>query len=111
MRQPAWIRHRVMQTAPWRRWSFALVTVSVLGTLLAGVTLILDGWIDALALYAACVLLLTLMLGHFAGQQAQPVAFAQDGRADPGSRPAGLVLTGADGAAVPIALGNVPPLD
>ena len=97
-----------MQTAPWRRRSFALVTVSVLGTLLAGVTLIFDGWIDALALYAACVLLLTLMLGHFAGRQMQPVAFAEEVRADPGSRPASLVLTGAGCAAVPMALGNAP---
>lgn len=111
MRQPAWIRHRVMQTAPWRRRLFVLVAVSVLGTLLAGVTLALDGWMDALALYAACVLLLTLMLCHFAGQQMQPAALAKEGRADPGGRPAGLVLTGADRAAIPATLGNAPPLD
>ena len=111
MRQPAWIRHRVMQATPWQRWSFALVTVSVLGTLLAGVTLIFDGWIDALALYAACVLLLALMLCHFAGQQMQPAAFARNNRADPGRRPAGLVLSGADRAAIPAALGNAAPID
>lgn len=97
-------------TAPWQRWSFALVTVSVLGTLLAGMVLVFDGWLDALALYAVCVLLLVLMLCHFAGQQTQAVAFAKDDRADPGRHPAGLVLTGADHAA-PAALGNAPPLN
>ncbi len=119
MRKPAWIRHRVMQT-PWQHWSFALITVSVLGTLLAGFALAFDGWIDALALYAACVLLLALMLGHFAGRQMQPRlgASADDGRADPGACPASLVLTGAPGtwsgadrAAIPAALGNVSSMD
>ena len=100
-----------MQTAPRQRWSFALVTVSVLGTLLAGVTLIFDGWIDALVLYAVCVFLLTLMLSHFAGQRMKPVTLAKDGRSGPGSRPTGLVLTGADRAAIPVAFGNAPPLD
>ncbi len=119
MRKPAWIRHRVMQT-PWQHWSFALVTVSVLGTLLAGLALAFDGWIDALALYAACVLLLALMLGHFTGQQMQPrlVAFADEGRADPGGCSASLVLTGAPGtwagadrAAIPAVLGSAPSMD
>lgn len=102
-----------MQATPWQRWSFALVIVSVLGTLLAGLTLVLDGWVDALALYVVCVLVLTLMLSHFAGQQMQsrPVASGKDGRADPGSRPAGLVLTGTDRAAMPRSLSNAPPLD
>ena len=100
-----------MQTTPWQRRSFALVTVSVTGTLLAGVTLIFDGWIDALALYAACVLLLALMLCHFAGRLTEPVAFVKDGRADPGSCPTGLALTGADRAAIPAALGNAAPMD
>jgi len=109
-----------MQT-PRQHWSFALVTVSVLGTLLAGFALAFDGWIDALALYAACVLLLALMLGHFAGQQMQPrlAAFADEGRADPGGCPASLVLTGgtpgtwigADRAAIPATLGNAPSMD
>lgn len=111
MRQPAWIRHRVMQATPWKRWSFALVTVSVLGTVLAGVTVVFDGWIDALALYAACVLLLALMLCHLAGRQMRPVAFAKSSRADPGGRPASLVLSGADRARIPAALGNAAPLD
>ena len=109
-----------MQVTPWHRWSSTLVAISALGTLLAGVTLMLDGWFDALALYVACVLLLALMLCHIAGQQAQPrpVAFARDGRADSGSRPAGLVLTaapgtwaGADRTAIPVAFGNAPPTD
>lgn len=111
MRNPAWIRRRVVQTSPWRHWSFALVAVSVLGTLLAGVVLIFDGWFDALALYAVCVILLTLMLCRFAGQQMQPAASAEDGRADLGRRPAGLVLTGVDRAAASAALGNAPPLN
>jgi hypothetical protein len=119
MRKPAWIGHRVMQT-PRQRWSFALITVSVLGTLLAGFSLALDGWVDALALYAACVLLLALMLGHYAGQQMQPrlVAFADDGRADLGACPASLVLTGApspwagaDRSAIPVTLGNTASMD
>ncbi len=107
-----------MQATPWQHWSFALVTVSVLGTLLAGVALIFDGWIDALALYVACVLLLALMLCHFAGQRMQPVASAKDGRANPGGRPACLVLTGAPGAwtgadraAIPATFGNAAPTD
>ena len=109
-----------MQTTPWRRWSFALVTVSVLGTLRAGVTRVFDGWIDALCLYVVCVLLLVLMLHHIAGQQMQPrpVVFPADGRADPGSRPASLALTGAPGtwadtdrAAAPATFGNAPPAD
>ena len=106
-----------MQT-PWQHWSFALVTVSVLGTLLAGLALAFDGWIDALALYVACVLLLALMLGHFAGQPPRLAAFADDGRADPGACPASLVLTGtpgtwtgADRVAVPATLGNVSSMD
>ena len=117
MRKPAWIRHRVMQT-PWQHWSFALITVSVLGTLVAGFALAFDGWIDALALYAACVLLLALMLGHFAGQPPRLVAFADDGRTDPGACPASLVLTGtpgawtgADRAAIPAALGGTPSME
>lgn len=109
-----------MQITPWQRWLFALVTVSVLGTLLAGATLMFDGWVDALALYTACVLLLTLMLCRIAGQQTQPrsVVFAKEGRVDAGSRPPGLVLTGApeawagaDRAAVPAGFGNAPSTD
>ena len=109
-----------MQPASLQRWLFALVTVSVLGTLLAGATLMVDGWIDALSLYVACVFLLVLMLHHIAGQQMQPrpAAFAGDGRADPGSRPASLALTGAPGtwggtdhAAVPAAFGSAPSTD
>ena len=107
-----------MHATPWQHWSFALVTVSVLGTLLAGAALIFDGWVDALALYVACVLMLALMLCHFAGQQMQPAASAKDGRAAPVSCPASLVLTGAPGAwtgadhaAMPATLGNAAPTD
>ena len=86
-------------TMPWRRWSFALVAVSVLGTLLAGSALILDGWIDALALYGACVLLLALMISRFGGSPMQPrfAVFAHGNRADSGA-PTRLALTGAVGA-------------
>ena len=120
MRKPAWIGRRVMQATPWRRWSFALVTVSVLGTLLAGFALAFDGWIDALALYAACVLMLALMLSHLGGQPVQPrlVACTNDGGAGPGGCPTGLALTGTPGpwagagrTAVPAALGNPAPTD
>ena len=85
--------------------------VSVLGTLLAGTALVFDGWIDALALYAACVLLLAFMLCQFAGQQMKPVAFARNDRADPGSRPASLMLSGTDRPAVSATLGNAAPMD
>ena len=109
-----------MQPASRQRWLLALVGVSVLGTLLAGATLMLDGWIDALSLYVACVFLLVLMLHHLAGQQMQlrPVVFSGDRRADPGGRPASLALTGAPGtwagtdrAAAPAAFGNAPSTD
>ena len=121
MQKSAWIRRRVVQTpARWQRGPSALAAVSIGGTLLAGLALIFDGWIDALALYAACVLALVLMLSHIAWRQAQPqaVASASDGMADPGSRPASLVLTGASGAwagtdraAVPAAFGSTAPTD
>ena len=119
MRQPAWIGRRVMQT-PWQRWSFALVSVSVLGTLLAGFALAFDGWIDALALYVVCVLMLALMLSHLGGQRMQPglAAFTDDDGAGPGGRPTGLALTGtpgpwavADRAAVPAVLGSAAATD
>jgi hypothetical protein len=105
-----------MQTpTPWQRWLFILLAVSVLGTLLAGLALIFDGWIDALALYVTCVLVLALLLCHFAGQRMQPglAASIHDGRADRAGCPAGLALTGAPGiwsganrAAIPAALSN-----
>lgn len=86
--------------ASWQRWSFTLLTISVLGTFVAGVTLILDGWFDALALYVACVLTLALLLSHFAKQQAslRTSASANEGRVDSSDGPPGLVLTRAPGA-------------
>ena len=120
MRKPAWIGCRVMQATPWRRWSFALVTVSVLGTLLAGLALAFDGWIDAVALYIACVLMLALMLSHLGGQPTRPrlAGFTDDGGGGPGGCPTGLALTGspgpwagADCASIPAALGNAAPTD
>ena len=119
MRKPVWIGRRVMQT-PWQRWSFALVSISGLGTLLAGFTLAFDGWIDALALYAVCVLMLALMLSHLGGQRMQPrlAAFTDDDGAGTGGRPAGLALTGtpgtwagADCAAVPAVPGSAAATD
>ena len=104
MRKLIWLRQRVTQAAKlWQGWSFALLAVSVLGTLLAGSALVLDGWFDALALYIVCVLLLALMLSHFAGQRMQPrlAAFAHGAGADPGG-PAGLALTGAARAVMPV---------
>ena len=120
MRKPAWIGRRVMQATPWQRWSFALVSVSVLGTLLAGFTLAFDGWFDALALYVACVLMLALMLSHLSGLRMEPhlAPFADEGGAGPGGCPAGLALRGtpgpwggADRAAVPAVLGSAAPTD
>ena len=119
MRKPAWIGHRVMQT-PWQRCSFALVSVSVLGTLLAGLALAFDGWIDALALYVACVFMLALMLSHLGGQQMQPrlATLTDDDGAGPGGCPASLALTGTPGpwagtdrAAIPAALSNAAATD
>ena len=106
-------------TTPQQRWSSALVAVSVIGTLLACLALILDGWVDALSLYVVCVLMLALMLNQFAGQRMQPRPgkFADDSRAGPGG-PAGLVLTGAPGvwtgadrAAIPATLGSAASTD
>ena len=118
MRKPAWIGRRVKQATPWRHWSFALVSVSVLGTLLAGFALVFDGWFDALALYVVCVLMLALMLSHVGGQRTRALApFADDGGAGPGDCPTGLALTAApnpwaaaDRAALP-ALGRASPTD
>ncbi len=120
MRKPAWIGRRVMQTTPWRHWSFALVTVSVLGTLLAGLALAFDGWIDALALYIACVLMLALMLSHVGGPQMRPrlEPFADDGGGGTGGCPTGLALTvtpgpwaGVDRAVLPAVLSEASPTD
>lgn len=107
--------------APWQHWSLTLLTVSVLGTFVAGLTLFFDGWIDALALYVACVLVLALLLGHVANQRTPPrtAAFVHEGRADPGGRPSSLMPTrapggawaGTDRTAVTAALGNATPLD
>lgn len=118
MRQPAWIRHRVMRPpAPWQCWSLALPAVSILGTFVAGATLLLDGWFDALALYIACVLTLALLLNRVSNQQAPPQvgASANEGRADAGDGVPSLVLTRAPGAwagtdrtAVTAALGTRP---
>ncbi len=88
-----------MQTpAPWQCRAFILLGISILGTLLAGLVLILDGWVDALALYVACVLALVLLLCRFAEPRTQPQIAVSigNGRADPGG-PAGLVLTRANG--------------
>lgn len=109
-----------MQTPSlWQCWSFILTGISVLGTLLAGLVLIIDGWVDALALYAACVLVLVLLLCRFAEPRTQsPVAASVgDGRADPVG-PAGLVLTrateawtGADHTAARAAPSHATPTD
>lgn len=106
--------------ASWQRRSFALLAVSIGGTALAGVALAFDGWLDALALYVACVLVLVLLLCRFAEQWTEPqfVAPAGGHRTDPGACPAGLVLTGTPGAwpgvnhaAVPAALRKTAPTD
>ncbi len=83
-----------------QRWSLTLLAVSVLGVFVAGVTLLFDGWFDALALYLVCVLTLALLLSHLAGQQASPGtgASVNEGRADAGDGPPSLVLTRTPGA-------------
>ena len=120
MRKPAWIGRRVMQATPWRHWLFALITVSVLGTLLAGIALAFDGWVDAFALYVACVLMLALMLSHFEGQRRQPrlAPLADDGGAGSGGCPTGLALAvtprpwaGTDHVGLPPVLSSASPTD
>lgn len=83
-----------------QRWSLTLLAISVLGTFVAGVTLLLDGWFDALALYVACVLTLALLLSHISRQQVSPRtgASVNEGGADFDNGPPGLVLTRTPGA-------------
>lgn len=90
----------MQSSASRQRWSFTLLAISVLGTFVAGVTLLLDGWFDALALYIVCVLTLALLLSRISGQQASPRtgASVNEGRADFDDGPPGLVLTRTPGA-------------
>lgn len=104
----------------WQPWLLTLLAVSVLGTFVVGFALILDGWIDALALYVVCVLVLMLLLARFAEQRTPPLIAAPlgDGRADPGGCPSNLMLTrapgtwaGAEQTAATAALGNAARMD
>ena len=71
MRQIGWLRRGIIRTCTsQRRWSTTLFGVSVFGTLVATLLLIFDGWIDALAVYLICGLILAMLLSQLAGQQA-----------------------------------------
>ena len=72
MRQIGWLRRGIIRTSAFRQhWSTTLFGVSVFGTLVATLLLIFDGWIDALAVYLVCGLVLTMLLSQLAGQQAR----------------------------------------
>ncbi len=72
MRQIGWLRRGIIRTCVSRQhWSTTLFGVSVFGTLVATLLLIFDGWIDALAVYLICGLVLTMLLSQLAGQQAK----------------------------------------
>lgn len=72
MRQIGWLRRGIIKTCGSRQhWSTTLFGVSVFGTLVASILLIFDGWIDALAAYLVCGLILAMLLSQLAGQQAR----------------------------------------
>jgi len=59
-----------MQT-PWQHGASFFVGISVAGTFAALLILIFDGWVDALAIYIICSLLLAILLSQSAAQQEQ----------------------------------------
>lgn len=72
MQQPDRFRRETTQTQPrWRHSAPFFIGISVAGTVLAILTLMLDGWIDALAIYIVCLLLLVILLSQYADQQEQ----------------------------------------
>lgn len=72
MQQTGWLRRGIIRTsASQQRWSTILFGVSVFGTVIATLMLIFDGWIDALAVYLVCGLILATLLSQLAGRQAR----------------------------------------
>ena len=63
-------RQAIKECAHQQHYSKVLFGVSILGTVLATVLLVVDGWMDALAIYVVCGLMLTVFLSRYAGQQA-----------------------------------------
>ncbi len=72
MRQVGWLRRGIIGiSASQQRCSTTLFGVSVLGTFVATLLLIFDGWVDALAVYVVSGLILATLLSQLAGQQAR----------------------------------------
>ena len=94
MRQPDWfkLRSAPMQT-PWQHGASFFIGISTAGTFVALFVLIIDGWVDALAIYIICSLLLAILLSQSAAQHeqsnAKPAVEAAASKA--GSRQLGLV--------------------
>ncbi len=78
----------------WQDRAIFFVGASVAGTFLALLVLILDGWIDALAIYIVCSLSLAILLSQFAARQEQLRAEppVNDGSTVPGNRQNGLIF-------------------
>ena len=70
MRQPDWFKlSSTPMQAPWQHRASFFIGISVVGTFLALIVLIFDGWVDALAIYVICSLLLAILLSQLAAQQ------------------------------------------
>ena len=70
MRQSDRLKHNARQRrAPERQWSIILLGISGAGTFLATNLLVFDCWVDALAIYVASGLTLTLLLCRLGTQQ------------------------------------------
>jgi len=80
--------------APWQHKASFFIALSVAGTLLALIVLIVDGWVDALAIYIICSLLLAMLLSRLASQldQSHLGPTAEGTTPEPGSRHYGLII-------------------
>ncbi len=70
MWQQSWLGRAVMKIrAPQWHWSTVFLAISILGTFIASILLVFDGWVDAVAVYLMCGLTLAVLLSRLAGQQ------------------------------------------
>lgn len=95
MRQPEWFRlSSVPMHAPWQHKASFFIALSVAGTLLALIILIFDGWVDALAIYVICSLMLALLLSRLASQQDQSYLdpTVEGTTSEPGNRHYGFII-------------------
>ena len=80
MRQVSGLKHSVMKYyASWQCWFVLLVGISICGTILASILLVVDGWADALAIYVVTALTAVLLLSRLAQQWAQAAERAPAG--------------------------------